>query len=60
MRIWLYDDGGCITEPELMKEFIRGQQALEIAPEMNFSDYIRECEGKNGFLTLVGPKTKID
>ena len=38
---------------DLYSEFLNMQDNEYIAPEMGFSDYVRECEGKNGTLTAL-------
>jgi hypothetical protein len=53
MRIWKDENGGFINELALLAEFIELQTAGSIGPELRFPDYIRECEGKNGTLTLI-------
>lgn len=53
MRIWKDENGGTVDELALLAEFIELQAAGNIGPEMRFPDYIRECEGKNGTLTLT-------
>ena len=53
MRIWQDENGGTVDELALLAEFIELQTAGNIGTEMRFPDYIRECEGKNGTLTLI-------
>lgn len=53
MRIWKDENGGTVDELALLAEFIELQAAGNIGSEMRFSDYIMECEGKNGTLTLI-------
>ena len=53
MRIWKDENGGFIDELALLSEFIELQTAGNIGQELHFPDYIMECEGKNGTLTLI-------